>query len=107
MTAVSTLDKIRRLEKYIAIQEGTDTVFDLALDKLLNREVVRLEQMQDELQGELVEFEHTYGLESQAFYRQYEEGKLGDATDFVEWSSTVEMVNNIEQQLRLLQNSEQ
>lgn len=105
MTAASTLDKIKRLEKYVAVQEITDTVFDLALDKLLNREVVRLEQMQDELQGELAEYEKNYGIESQAFYRQYEEGQLGDAIDFIEWSSTVEMVGNIKQQLSLLQNA--
>lgn len=107
MTALSTLDKIKRLEKYIAVQEITDTVFDLALDKLLNREVMRLKQMQEELNGELADFEQSYGIESEAFYRQFEAGKMGDATDFIEWSSTVEMVNNIEQRLGLLQNTDQ
>ncbi|MBX3053823.1 MAG: hypothetical protein KF753_20255 [Caldilineaceae bacterium] len=107
MAVVTTLDKIKRLEKYIAAQEVTDTVFDLTLDKLLNREVSRLERMQEELNSELADFEQSYGIESEAFYRRYEAGEMGDATDFIEWSSTVEMVNNIEQQLGLLQNADQ
>jgi len=105
MAAINTLEKIRRLEKYVAIQESTDTVFDLALDKLLDREVTRLQEMQEKLHGELVEFEKRYGLDSHTFYRQYEEGRLGDAIDLVEWSATVEMMNNIRQHLNLLQNA--
>ena len=106
MTAVHTLDKIKRLERYIAVQETADSVFDLALDKLLDREMNRWEQMQDQLHADLIGFEQVYGIDSDTFYRQYEEGKLGDAVDFVEWSSTVEMMKNAQKHLGLLRNND-
>lgn len=56
--------------------------------------------LQDQLRADLNWFEQVYGIDSDTFYRQYEEGKLGDAVDFVEWSSTVEMMNNIQEQLK-------
>ena len=62
--------------------------------------VLRGTLLRDQLRADLAGFEQMYGIDSDTFYRQYEEGKLGDAVDFVEWSSTVEMLNNINEQLK-------
>lgn len=104
MTLTTTLDKIKRLEQYAAVQETGSSVLALALDKLLEREISRLEGMKRDLQSDLLDFEMVYGMDSQSFYRQYEAGELGDQMDFVEWSASVEMADNLDHQIHLLQN---
>jgi hypothetical protein len=37
------------------------------------------------------------------FYARYESGEMGDETDLVEWSATVEMLANAEKRLALLE----
>jgi hypothetical protein len=39
---------------------------------------------------------------SDEFYPRFERGELGDATDFVEWSATCEMIQNLEERLAVL-----
>lgn len=65
-----------------------------------NPNILRGTLLREQLRADLAGFEEMYGMDSDTFYRQYEEGKLGDAVDFVEWSSTVEMMNNIKEQLK-------
>ncbi len=101
---MTTLEKVRRLEKYIANDDASaNSVLDLALDKMLAREVERLRSLQVTLQGQLSGFETRYQMDSPAFYADYEQGKLGDEMDFVEWAATVEMVRNVKTRLSLLQ----
>jgi len=104
MTLTTTLDKIKRLEQYVTVQEIGSPVLALALDKLLKREISYLQGMKRELKSDLLSFEIKYGVDSQSFYRQYEAGKLGDQMDFVEWSASVEMADNLDHQIHLLQN---
>jgi hypothetical protein len=101
---MTTLEKVKRLEQYVAIDNSAvDRVFDMTLDKLLAREAARLHDIRARLLGQLAEFEERYGVESDEFYAQYERGKMGDATDFVEWSATVDMLANVEKRLDLLE----
>ncbi len=100
---ISTLEKIRRLEEYLALNNSNiDPVFETTIDKLLIREHNRLIELKTRLTNELSEFEKQYDLESDDFYQQYEEGELGDVMDFVEWAATVEMVTNVRRRLELL-----
>ena len=57
--------------------------------------VLSEKSLRERLRAELIAFEQIYGIDSETFYRQYEAGKLGDSMDFVEWSSTVEMLNSL------------
>lgn len=57
---------------------------------------LRGKTIREQLRADLTAFEQRYGMDSDIFYSQYENGKLGDAVDFMEWSSTVEMLNRIE-----------
>jgi hypothetical protein len=38
----------------------------------------------------------------QEFYERFQAGQTGDAMDYVEWASLVQMVNNLTKRLRLL-----
>lgn len=95
---------MKRLEQYVAIGDTqVDRVFEQTVDKLLARETARLIDLKTRLEGQLVEFEQRYRIKSADFYPQSERGELGDATDFIEWSATCEMIANLDKRLALLQ----
>jgi len=103
---MTTLEKVRRLEQYIAVDNSAvDPVLDMTIDKLLAREIERMRELKARLADQLAEFEERYALKSADFYARYENGEMGDATDFVEWSATVEMLANAERRLALLERS--
>jgi len=41
-------------------------------------------------------------MSSADFYRQYEQGKLADTADFMEWSSFYDMAQSVQQHLNRL-----
>ena len=101
---ISTLEKIRRLEEYLALNNSNiDTVFETTIDKLLVREHTRLIELKSQLSNELSEFEKRYDLNSNDFYQQYEAGVLGDLMDYVEWAATLDMFTNIKRSIDLLE----
>ena len=100
---MTTLEKIKRLEEYLSMGSSTvDPVIDIALDKLLKREITRMSELKTRLTDQLKEFEKKYSLSSPEFYARYESGQMGDEMDFVEWAATVEMLTNVEKQMDLL-----
>lgn len=101
---VTTLEKVRRLEQYLAADSSTvDPVLDIAINKLLAREYARLLELKTRLADQCRQFEENYSLKSEDFYAQYENGEMGDELDFVEWAATVEMLANVEKRLALLE----
>ncbi|MBF0242636.1 MAG: hypothetical protein HQK64_09205 [Desulfamplus sp.] len=103
---MTTLEKVRRLEEYIAINNSVvDSVVEITINKLLARELERVSELKLRLTNDISEFENQYSLKSDDFYTQYEAGKLGDLTDFVEWAATIEMLINVNRQYELLETS--
>ncbi len=103
MKTMTTLQKVRRLEQYIATDSSAvDPVIHMAIDKLMEREITRLLKLKARLAEQLEEFERTYAMNSSDFYTRYESGEMGDDMDFIEWAATVEMLKNIENRLLLL-----
>lgn len=101
MTAL--LEKVRRLEQYVQLTEGqVDQVMESTIDKVLERERQRLLRQQARLKSQIADFEARYGWTSEEFYPRFERGELGDDTDFVEWSATIEMVQNLQRTIDLL-----
>lgn len=100
---ITTLEKIKRLEEYIAINHSAiDPVVEITINKLLSREFHRLSDLRSRLMNQLAEFEKCYNFSSNDFYRRYESGELDDSMDFVEWAASVEMIANINKQIALL-----
>ena len=103
MKTMTTLQKVRRLEQYIATDSSAvDPVIHMAIDKLMEREITRLLKLKARLAEQLEEFERTYAMNSSDFCTRYESGEMGDDMDFIEWAATVEMSKNIENRLLLL-----
>lgn len=50
----------------------------------------------------LAEFEQKYQRSSTEFYQQFQAGQMGDAMDYVEWASLIQMTDNLTKRLRLL-----
>lgn len=97
-------EKVKRLEQYLATDEAAaDRVVEQTVDKLLERETTRLTELKTRLEQQLGEFEKQHAMKTPDFYARFERGELGDTTDFVEWSATYEMVENLNKQLALLQ----
>jgi len=100
---LNTLEKLKRLEAYVAADSViADSVLDKTLTKFLAREQMRMQQLTQRLQRELKQFEQTYHLLSQEFYTRYNQGKMGDEMDFIEWAATLEMLTNAEKRMALL-----
>jgi hypothetical protein len=101
MTAV--LEKVQRLERYVQFINGdVDQVLESTIDKVLGRERQRLFRQQARLKSQIADFEACYGWASEEFYPRFERGELGDDTDFIEWSATIEMVENLQRTIDLL-----
>lgn len=104
----TVLEKVKRLEQYVAADENAiDQVVEQTLDKLLERETSRLENVKARLETQIAAFEHTYNMPTREFYPRFEQGELGDAMDFFEWSATFEMLQNLEKRLTLLDAGQQ
>jgi len=50
----------------------------------------------EQLRKDLAEFENKYNLSSQEFYRQFQDEKMDDHMDFVEWASLFQMADNLQ-----------
>jgi hypothetical protein len=100
----TVLGKVKRLEEYMASTNASslDNVLELTIDKLLDRETSRLISQKARLEQQLADFEQRYSLSSEEFYERFEQGELGDAMDFVEWSATYEMAANLQHRLSIL-----
>ena len=98
------LEKLKRLEKYLAAgHSAADPVLEMTLDKLLAREIAQTRELQTRLKNQLTEFERQHALPSDTFHARYQNGDLGDETDFIEWSATIGMLANAEERLTLLE----
>jgi|RhiMetdeSRZDD1v2_1073273.scaffolds.fasta_scaffold1777413_2 hypothetical protein len=93
------LKKLQLLQELIGDEEIGDEVTDVTLSKLLNYEIDKLRERQNQLQGRLTTFEEAYRLQTEDFVRQFREGAMGDAVDFFEWAALVNMCHEISQRL--------
>ena len=104
---MKTLVQIQLLEKYIASNQiSIDEIFATTITKLYERELKRIQNFVKHLQEQLNTFEKQYLIETTEFILKYESGKMGDNIDFVEWSATIDMLNNAHKRLNILKNSQ-
>lgn len=97
-----TLDKIKKLESLYRQGYQSDVV-DRALDKIFALESAHIHQELNELNVRLATFEQKYKLNSEEFYVRFHAGKLGDDTDFFEWSALYDMGKALRERLQNLE----
>lgn len=89
-----TLSKVKNLEKFIQ-KHGEDSFISKTISKMLSYKIQKYEEEIKRLNKELKKFEQTYKKESPVFFKEFNEGLLGDEMDFVEWSSLYQMCNRL------------
>ena len=99
--AVATLEKLQILEVLCRSGYQSD-VIQRTIDKLIALEQDRVRNELSNLTAHLETFQDRYKMSSDEFYRRYEDGELGDAADFMEWSSFYDMAQSIQQHLNRL-----
>jgi len=98
-----TLEKIEKLGRIVAYNNSEDQILDITLNKILLREIHKIQAQIERLKHELIIFEKKYALNSTEFLKQFENGTIGDDVDFIEWASTIEMKKNAEEYILNLQ----
>ncbi len=96
--ALDTIKKIERL-----YESGfQDDVVDLAIRKVIQRQIERDKADLARVESVLAEFEKKYNMSSDEFLSAYKEGKLPDSADFVEWSAFCKMRQRLIERLQIL-----
>ncbi|HHT9125645.1 MAG TPA: hypothetical protein ACFYD6_07475 [Candidatus Brocadiia bacterium] len=88
------LSKVKNLEKFIQ-KHGEDPFFSQTISKMLDYRIQKYDEEIKKLSRELKKFEHKYKKTSSAFFNEFQEGRLGDDMDFVEWSSLYQIRNRL------------
>ncbi len=102
MTVASpTIGRLQALEQ-LYTQGYQDSVVDLTLRKLLERQVQKDKAQLANLQSELLHFERRYGIASNEFYARYQAGQAGDDLDAFEWNVTYKMYTRLEKAVEVL-----
>ena len=103
VTMTTMLEKVQSLHNYLAMNSTSiDILLAQGIDKLISREQQRLLKLEVSLSEEVVQFEQRYQLNSIEFQSRYQQGELGDDLDFMEWSATLEMLQQLKQHIVIL-----
>ena len=103
VTMTTVLEKVQSLHNYLAMNSTSiDILLAQGIDKLISREQQRLLKLEVSLSEEVVQFEQRYQLNSIEFQSRYQQGELGDDLDFMEWSATLEMLQQLKQHIVIL-----
>jgi hypothetical protein len=97
------LDKLKRIERLIQDYPAADGVLELTIDKILQREINKLNLHISNFVVQIKQWEDLYKMDSQTFLEKFESGIIGDQLDFIEWASTLEMKSKSEKYISTLQ----
>jgi predicted nuclease with TOPRIM domain len=98
-----TIDKIRKLESIISINNTDDKVLESSINKILQREIDKLQSELSELNSQIKQFEKKYNMETSRFESLFNDGSLGDDIDFIDWASTIKMKEKLSNYISMLQ----
>ncbi len=84
-----------------------DTVIpeDLVKDaviKALKTRIEDIDQKSENLKGSIEYFEIKYGMETEDFYKKFNNGELADEMDFFEWKASWEIFNELKREKKAL-----
>ncbi len=92
------LEHLERLYKH----GFRDAVTDTALVRLVTSQVARDEVALRDLERDLSELEHQYGMSTQDFVEQWQSGRMDDSADFMDWNALHKMAEQVRARLDLL-----
>jgi len=80
-----TLSQVKDLEKFIQ-KHGEDSFISQTISKMLSFKIRKYAKDIKRLDEEII-----HKMKSAAFFKAFQEGKIGDDLDFIEWSSIYKM----------------
>ncbi|MCT7976417.1 hypothetical protein [Laspinema olomoucense] len=99
------LAKLKILETLYHQGKSNDLI-NQTLDKIISQELAESRQKNQEFEAEMQIFEQQYQMSSAEFSQLFHSGKLGDQIDFVEWNAFYQMWTTLQEQIQLLQSTE-
>ena len=96
------MDTAKKLELLKDVYND-ETALDLVLGKLLEGTLSDCRLRLQHYASALQDFEHRHEMDSEAFYRRFEEGELGDSMDFFEWAGLFELHLDLQSKIRRLE----
>ncbi len=94
MTIASPLVAVQNLEQLY--RHGfRDTVTDAALLKVASSQATRDTAVLYDLDRDLEAFEQEYNLSSTEFFQRWQDGKMTDSADFMDWNALYKMAREI------------
>lgn len=96
-------EKINLLRLLTSDEEKFNAVLDKLLDVVRNDYGKQLVQISTIIE----KYEQQYQLTSHEFYDKFNNGVMGDETDFVEWASLIEMQKDVAYKINLLKSNQQ
>ncbi|OGV98682.1 MAG: hypothetical protein A2W75_00640 [Nitrospinae bacterium RIFCSPLOWO2_12_39_15] len=89
-----TLAKVKNIEKFIQ-KYGEDVVISQTIAKMLEYKIQKYGEDIKRLGKELKRFERKYKKESSIFFDEFNNGRLGDDMDYIEWASLYQMYRRL------------
>ncbi|KPA12063.1 hypothetical protein MHK_007724 [Candidatus Magnetomorum sp. HK-1] len=83
-------------------QEQAGEIITRTLLKILEYEKNTNIKQLDELKEDVCSFEKQYNIKSDKFFEEFQNGKMGDKMDYIEWASLIQMIERIEQKIAIL-----
>lgn len=82
---------------------GAGTIIDNTLNKIISFQLAKYKSYIKQINLELHRFEQKYNDSSENIYKQFEEGKLEDKSDFFEWTGLYENIILFKERINLLE----
>jgi len=95
------MNKLEALKDTYTDDRELELVLSKVIDMTLGQYRMRLQRYDRDLR----DFEQQYDMDSRLFYRRFEAGDLGDATDFFEWAGLWELRQNLLEKIERLESA--
>jgi hypothetical protein len=99
------ITKLKILETLYLRGEANEAI-EQTLDKIIKQELAICQQKNAELEADIRKFEQEYQMSSAEFYQRFHAGELGDDIDLVEWNAFYQMWQKLQEQIKLLQSTD-
>ena len=89
--------------KYVIKSKGYDDYIESSLRKMLEYERHSIIENLETVETDIKNYEAKYSMSSKEFIERFNEGVLGDETDFIDWFALTDTKNRLERTLKKLE----